>query len=260
MSIKWNKVTWYSRLLAIVLFVLTFYIGFLLGQQKQAITPPTIIPAVKAPEKTTPAPLSITMQNIEETNFTGKVAQVSGTSTLAKDAQAYITKEISDFRTEANSEVPPMIAKFGAGSPPATYEIDITAADVKSAATESVVLSTYSFTGGANGSSTYKVITVGIPSGKILSLSDVIKAGEQGAFMTFLEQELNDWRPEGSSDSVVFPDQVKSLTFGSLTNWSLDNTNLTIYFDQYTIGPGSLGEVPFAIPLSKIQTFLNPAY
>jgi len=31
MTIEWNKVTWYSKLLAVILFVLTFYIGFSLG-------------------------------------------------------------------------------------------------------------------------------------------------------------------------------------------------------------------------------------
>jgi hypothetical protein len=33
MKIEWNKVTWYSKLLAIIIFVLTFYVGFILGNQ-----------------------------------------------------------------------------------------------------------------------------------------------------------------------------------------------------------------------------------
>jgi heat shock protein HslJ len=32
MNIEFNKVTWYSKLLAIIIFVLTFYIGYYLGQ------------------------------------------------------------------------------------------------------------------------------------------------------------------------------------------------------------------------------------
>jgi len=32
MKIEWNKVTWYSKLLAVILFLLTFYIGFKFGQ------------------------------------------------------------------------------------------------------------------------------------------------------------------------------------------------------------------------------------
>ena len=37
MKIEWNKVTWYSKLLAVILFVLTFYIGFGLGKQSNEI-------------------------------------------------------------------------------------------------------------------------------------------------------------------------------------------------------------------------------
>ena len=33
MTIQWNKVTWYSKIVAVVLFVLTFYVGFILGKQ-----------------------------------------------------------------------------------------------------------------------------------------------------------------------------------------------------------------------------------
>jgi hypothetical protein len=31
MKIEWNKVTWYSKLLAVVIFVATFYLGFYFG-------------------------------------------------------------------------------------------------------------------------------------------------------------------------------------------------------------------------------------
>src|ERR1035437_2528883 len=31
MTIEWNKVTWYSMLIAVIVFVLTFYVGFSLG-------------------------------------------------------------------------------------------------------------------------------------------------------------------------------------------------------------------------------------
>ncbi len=33
MRIKWNEVTWYSKILAIILFVGVFWLGFYLGQK-----------------------------------------------------------------------------------------------------------------------------------------------------------------------------------------------------------------------------------
>ena len=262
MAVQWNKVTWYSKLLAVILFVLTFYIGFCLGslwgEQKGELKTAVVIPKVTVPEKVTP--LSIDSQDIKDTNFTGKIATVSGSGPLASSARDYINKRVGEFRTQANTEVPPMQQKFGAGSPPATYEIDITATDVKSSKTESVVISVYSYTGGANGNSVYKVITASIPGGKILTLAGVIKSAEQNAFTVFLQKKLNDWRPDGTSTTAVFPDEVASLKFSSFTNWSLDDKNLTIYFDQYYIGPGVLGEIAFPLPLAEVKDFLNPEY
>lgn len=37
MILEWNKVTWYSKLLAVVLFVITFWIAFCLGIQYQKL-------------------------------------------------------------------------------------------------------------------------------------------------------------------------------------------------------------------------------
>jgi len=33
MKIEWNKVTWYSKLIAIILFVWVFFLGFHLGKE-----------------------------------------------------------------------------------------------------------------------------------------------------------------------------------------------------------------------------------
>ena len=37
MKIHWNKVTWYSKLLAVIIFVATFYVGFIFGNQNGKI-------------------------------------------------------------------------------------------------------------------------------------------------------------------------------------------------------------------------------
>ena len=70
--------------------------------------------------------------------------------------------------------------------------------------------------------------------------------------MTLVKNELLAWSPNDSGP-VVFEEEVADLQFESLTNWSLDNTNLILYFSQYEIGPGALGAFRFPIPLEKIQ-------
>jgi hypothetical protein len=206
-------------------------------------------------QKQTLPKLSIETKDIKEENFTGKVAVVSGDSVLAEKANAYIESAIADFKKQADTDVPAMRKEFGADSPTAQYEIDIDAKDVKSSETESIVLLVYTYTGGAHGSSVYKVFTVDADS-KIMSLSSIVKAGQEKAFTEFVKKELLKWKPSGDV-SPVFPEDVDALTFNSFGNWALTDTSLIIYFDQYAVGPGALGAVPFSISLDKIKNFLN---
>lgn len=254
MNIQWNKVTWYSKLLAIVLFVLTFYIGFNLGEQKREINTNNEISQKKI--KTETNSVQITTKKIKEENFTGSVAVISGTSVAASESRKYIEQTIVDFRTQADTDVPALRKEFGADSPTANYEIDINAKYVKSEKTESIAMIIYMYTGGAHGNSSYKVITTDA-TGKILALSDVIKKNRYLAFAEFVKKELNNWRPEGSDTPPVFEDYVKDLNFDSFANWSMDDKNLIIYFSQYEIGPGVLGAVEFPLSLEKVKGFLQ---
>lgn len=216
--------------------------------------------------KTTPKNtnrVSIQNKDIEEENFSGKVAMISGESLLATRARAFVDEIVADFRKQADTDVPDMRKQFGADSPTAQYEIDIDAKYIESKKTESIIVSVYSYTGGAHGSSFYKSFTTSIPDGKnparLLSLSDVVKKDKEIAFTEFVKRELNSWRPENSSSSPVFPEEVQGLKFDSFTNWSFDsdNKNLIIYFSQYEIGPGVLGAVAFPLSIEKVSEFLN---
>jgi len=92
MSIEWNKVTWYSKILAVVLFVAVFWIGFHLGSFSKStdkVTPKeTATVPTEQEKKTTPA-VSISTKNIKEENFTAKVAVITGTSSIGKKSQTY---------------------------------------------------------------------------------------------------------------------------------------------------------------------------
>ncbi len=201
--------------------------------------------------------LSMSSKDIKEENFSGKVTYITGDSILAKSAQGYIDQTVAEFKKQADIDVPDMREKFGADAPMANYTIDISNSLITSEETKSIVLSEYMYTGGANGNSLYKVFTASEKTGKILSLSDVIKKEKQSALTDLVKKSLIAWRPEGSTSSVVFEDEVKSLTFSSFTNWSMDDKNLILYFDKYEIGPGVLGPVAFPLEFSKIKSFLE---
>jgi hypothetical protein len=244
------------RIFLLVLIIIG--IGLFLTQKSWVPKPAKTLIPTTTKEKS--SPISITTQKITEINFTGTVAVVSGTSTLAIKMREYIDAEVSAFRKEANTEVPGMRAKFGADNPTANYEIDINSKYIKGVKTESLVTDVYTYTGGAHGSTIYKVITVDQASEKILILSKIIAKEKQNAFTEFVKKELNNWIPDGSNAPVVFADSVNGLTFDSFANWSLDDQNLTIYFDQYSIGPGVLGVTAFPLKLSKVNYFVNSSF
>lgn len=257
MPIEWNKVTWYSKLIAVILFVAVFYVGFRLGTMKKEIyTAPAT--EEKITEKKTPTPISIKNKDIKEENFTGTVVEISGVSTLAVKARAFVEETVLEFKKQADTDVPLMRTDFGEESPSANYEINIEAKHLNSAETESIVFSIYTYTGGAHGSSIYKTFTAAISDGEILSLSSVVKKEKQTAFTEFLKKQLIAWRPSVSQgEPMIFTEDVEDLKFSALEKWSLDDKNLVIYFDQYEIGPGVLGAVAFPLTIEKIKDFLE---
>ncbi len=219
---------------------------------------PEIVAEQKEKAAETSGPISITSEEISEENFTGSKPMIAGAGKLADAARAYVENTVSEFETQANTDVPPMRADFGADSPAASYSIEMEASRLEGAKTESVVISVYVYTGGAHGSSFYKTFTASRETGEILSLADIVKQNSREAFTALVKEKLISWRPELSGGTpVVFEEDVASLTFDSLENWALDAENLILYFGQYEVGPGALGAFPFPIPRRELADFLR---
>ncbi len=208
-------------------------------------------------EQNTREEISIGDIDIKEENFTGSRAMITGESELAKTAQKYIDDTVAEFKKMADTDVPDIREKFGEDSPVANYTIDIDARRESAPKTDSIIISVYSYTGGANGASSYRVFTSDKERGNILSLSDIIASDKKETFIQMVKKELLAWRPEGAESLVVFEQDVDSLKFENLEDWSLDAENLILYFDKYEIGPGALGAIVFPVPLSKFAPYLN---
>ena len=256
--IKKNK----SQLKNITIIILIIIVVILLLKHPKPVIAPQDTP-VQLPEtkpiSNTPK-VSINSEDIKEDSFTGKEPIITGSNPLAIEAKKYIDDTVSNFRSEADKDVPAMRKEFGAGSPPATYTIDIEAKYKEGIKTDSIIMSLYSYTGGANGNSAFKVITASHTTGKILSLADIIKSDKEDAFTAYVKKQLDSWVPDGNTAPVVFPDAVKDLTFASFTNWSINDTNLIIYFSKYDIGPGALGAIEFPLKIDSIKDFLDPSF
>lgn len=245
-----NKAVSYILILAILIGI-----GLFLKYKKSDA--PSVVPDPTEQTQNIGSEVSIGSKTINEENFSARFSVLSGGGELVKSANRYIDTSITDFKKQADADVPDMRKRFGADSPVAQYEIDIEAKYIKGEKTESIVMLSYAYTGGAHGNSAYKVISASMSSGEILSLADIVKNDKKDAFVALVKKELLAWRPDGASGSPVFREEVELLKFDSFGNWSLDDKNLTLYFSQYEIGPGVLGPVAFPVSLEKITDLLQ---
>jgi hypothetical protein len=250
-----RSITLYSILLAVLVLGIVVWIVYTIGKEGVPTQRVHIDTNVEKHDDT----VSIASEDIKEENFTGTVAVVRGDNLVASKSREYIKKTVDEFREQANRDVPDIRKQFGADSPTANYTITIEAQYLKNPRTQSVVINTYEYTGGAHGNSYYTVFTSLYNAQSVLSINDVITPSHQDNFINLVKNELLVWSPEGSGYSPVFPDVVKDLTLQDFSAWSIDDENLTIYFSQYAIGPGALGQVAFPVPLSKIKDYLIPS-
>lgn len=210
--------------------------------------------------KTVTTPITIKEQAIKEENFTGSKSVISGSGELADNARSFIEDAVASFKQSADEDVPDMRKQFGNDAPTGKYEIVLKATYLKNSKVESIVIDQYVYTGGANGSSSYKVYNISVATGKSLLLSDIIASDKQDEFVALMKKKLLSWKPEGFDSSPVFKDEVSSLTFDSFANWSMNDKSLVIYFDKYEIGPGVLGAVMFPVPLAEVKGLLTTNY
>ncbi len=77
MTIEWNKVTWYSRTLTIVVFIATFFIGFKFGSLYQQAKDYSALPLTAARSTSTSNTVASTSQTSK--NGTTKTAPPNAT-------------------------------------------------------------------------------------------------------------------------------------------------------------------------------------
>jgi hypothetical protein len=236
-----------------LLILIIIGLGLIFTRDKWVPKLVDVIISSESSNETKSSPIEITSIDIKEENFAGKKPVFSGDGVLVSESNKYIENVVAEFKKQADEDVPEMRKQFWKDNPTANYSIDITAKEVRGHLTTALVLSVYTYTGGAHGSSYYKVFNILTNTDQLISLSDAIRTDKQLEFTNLAKKELNAWRPDNTV--AVFPEDVNALTFTSFKNWTLDKENLTVYFDQYEIGPGVLGAVAFPIPLSKLPDF-----
>lgn len=107
----------------------------------------------------------------------------------------------------------------------------------------------YEFTGGAHGSTFRKSYNIDLKSGKVLNLHDILKdiPNYKKIINKYIHDEISQ-KPE-----VYFIDSFKGI-YNDIS-FTLDKSNLIIYFQQYEIAPYSSGIIEFKIPILSLSSF-----
>ncbi|MES2225023.1 MAG: RsiV family protein [Patescibacteria group bacterium] len=240
-------------LLIIASILLVILIGILALQRSAA--PDVVVPVQQTPVPQTPVqtPVTITDTQIKERYYSGTKPVIAGSSAIAVAARNYVDTTVAEFAANAAAEVPDRKKEYGNDNSAGSYTIELHAKQVSGPSTDSIVIDSYIYMGGANGSSAYKVFTASKKTGELLSLSAVVKKESQNAFVALVKKSLMNM-PSGGT----FADDVNKLTLASLDDWSIDqNGTLTIYFDKYEVGAGALGAVALPLPSSAISSYLQ---
>ncbi len=132
---------------------------------------------------------------------------------------------------------------------------------------DSGVLSLYgskvSYTGGAHAAYLGESVTYDLLTGKILSLSDIMRTEvTTDTLCTLIAQSLKDLESTSNlfttyTDSIP---QLFSKGIAGCENWYLTDAGLCFYFDPYEIAPFSSGIITSLIPYSLLTGILQDAY
>ena len=137
------------------------------------------------------------------------------------------------------------------------YQLIMTTKVATSSQTVSYIISTYEFTGGANGETNEYSFTYDA-TGKLVTLDDVFT----GNYLPVLSQLAQTYFTNSLGDYSE-PDMIDSGTMATSTNfsaWFLTDSTVTFIFQQYQVGPGVLGVEEFPIDKSQISDILNPKF
>lgn len=110
---------------------------------------------------------------------------------------------------------------------------------------------TYTYTGGAHGSTWEANLNFDRKSGKLLEQEDVFAEGFEGQVRKLLMKHLNDGRDENSQISLLV-DEIEPNG-----NFTIGPEGITFTYNQYEIAAYAFGIIDILIPADEIKPYLK---
>lgn len=121
-----------------------------------------------------------------------------------------------------------------------------------------IELSSYLHTGGAHGMPGRGFINYDRALGKALSLTDMLRPGQEALFWQRAEQAHQRWlKASGLDQDAAFLD---TWPFTTTANIALGRQALYLKYDVYSIAPYAMGHPELVIPYDQLADVLKPQY
>lgn len=176
------------------------------------------------------------------------------TDTFNKTLSEFATKRVSDFKKENKAELAEMV-KDSESSPGFALDVSYhtTFADKNLI---SVLVWTYSYTGGAHGGATSTTFNYDLASGRMLKLADIFQPNSgylktiSAYCITTLTKELGDvdaeWLRTGAGPKAE-----------NYNSWNVTPDGLQITFDAYQVAAYAFGPQEVIVPFSALKAILK---
>lgn len=201
---------------------------------------------------------------IQDAAFPGVVAT---TTANEYDIQSSAQRYLADCR----NDVQDMIKELGEGE--SSYMSHVQSLGYTTELFQdgllSLVLQSYSYTGGAHGLPWMTALTIGLPEGEQLSLGDLVKAESLKPFMQRVRRLLLDeWSDalferaktemEGFVEDTSPITEDQRVTFSNYEDFYLTPTGFVFYWNVYDIAPYAAGQQTVFVPFEDVREQLIP--
>jgi hypothetical protein len=123
-----------------------------------------------------------------------------------------------------------------------------------------VALSSYIFSGGANGQSSTQYLNWLPDFNRLIGLQTMLIAEGMPAYIAVLEKAHQNWLEQNREAIGDLEQFKKQWPFKPSDNVALLAQGLEVSFDPFTIAPKSFGEPKILIPYAQLEGVLRPEY
>mgnify|MGYP000034036918 CR=1 FL=1 len=95
------------------------------------------------------------------------------------------------------------------------------------------------------------------PTGRVLTLADVLEPGKDGEFWQKVQALHADWL---KANDLTDPDLTSVWPFIKTDNFALTEQGLTIKYQNYDIGAYAFGQPEFTVPYGQLKGIVKAIY